>query len=473
MTSNRTPRGTRHVLLTALGALLLAAAPQAHAIFSFQVDSVADTPDARPGDGRCADALFRCTLRAAVDEANDQALSGADSIVGLPAGRYVVGAPLGVVGHLQVAGSDRIRTEIVGPAAGPLFAIDEGGQLWLRDLTLEEARIDNEGGLLAVRVTSTRGRGIFNDGGFDAADCRFERGTGSALVNRGRANLMDVEFVENGGPGTLGGAIVNSADATLFVSFGLFVANHADTGGAVYNVGTIEIYEGVFLSNQATGNGGAIYSRGAFPALVRKSSVSWSFAGGDGGGLDVGGHFEIRNSTLLANGARGDGGGARIEGDDVRMENVTVVDNLAGYGGEGFAFGGGLLVESAEQGPRLANSIVALNRIADRGLAPDCLGPVRSAGHNLLGIDEGCDWLAEAGDDLGSIASPLDPELEPLAVAGNQTHVRMPRPGGPAHDRGNPQGCTDAQGNLLLDDQIGQKRHMGEACDRGAVEARE
>ncbi len=37
---------------------------------SFRVDSGSDTVDKRIGDGRCADARGRCTLRAAVQEAN-------------------------------------------------------------------------------------------------------------------------------------------------------------------------------------------------------------------------------------------------------------------------------------------------------------------------------------------------------------------------------------------------------------------
>ena len=45
---------------------------------TFTVNSPADTVDANPGDGVCADAGGNCTLRAAIEEAN--ALVGTDTI---------------------------------------------------------------------------------------------------------------------------------------------------------------------------------------------------------------------------------------------------------------------------------------------------------------------------------------------------------------------------------------------------------
>ena len=45
---------------------------------SFTIDFSADTDDANPGNGSCADAGGNCTLRAAIQEAN--ALGGSDVI---------------------------------------------------------------------------------------------------------------------------------------------------------------------------------------------------------------------------------------------------------------------------------------------------------------------------------------------------------------------------------------------------------
>ena len=59
--------------------------PGAPAATPFQVDSTADAPDAKPGDGVCQSARGGCTLRAAVMEAN--ASRGANAIR-IPAGIY-------------------------------------------------------------------------------------------------------------------------------------------------------------------------------------------------------------------------------------------------------------------------------------------------------------------------------------------------------------------------------------------------
>src|SRR5215210_730587 len=52
---------------------------------TFVVNTTADTQDAAPGNGVCADGGGACSLRAAITEAN--ALAGADTIT-VPAGTY-------------------------------------------------------------------------------------------------------------------------------------------------------------------------------------------------------------------------------------------------------------------------------------------------------------------------------------------------------------------------------------------------
>src|SRR5215468_4731001 len=80
---------------------------------TFTVDSTADDGDANPGDGLCATATSGCTLRAAVEEADDPTVSP-DTIV-LPAGTYVTGG-------LQI----RDAITIIGAGADSSI-IDGGG----------------------------------------------------------------------------------------------------------------------------------------------------------------------------------------------------------------------------------------------------------------------------------------------------------------------------------------------------------
>ena len=91
-----TPSGARFTIALLVAAVILGAftaaavagsagerpAPAA-AFAAFVVNSRADTSDANPGDGVCADGAGACTLRAAIEEANARA--GADTITFAPA----------------------------------------------------------------------------------------------------------------------------------------------------------------------------------------------------------------------------------------------------------------------------------------------------------------------------------------------------------------------------------------------------
>src|SRR5260370_7790120 len=80
-TGPRGPRGARAaafgsviVLAVALGAGATAAAADhgPAAAVTFQVNSFNDSHDAHPGDGRCADSVGVCSLRAAIEEASPE-----------------------------------------------------------------------------------------------------------------------------------------------------------------------------------------------------------------------------------------------------------------------------------------------------------------------------------------------------------------------------------------------------------------
>src|SRR5438128_549402 len=64
---------------------LLVAVPARAALFI--VNSTTDAVDVQPGNGSCATSTGKCTLRAAIQEAN--ALPGADTII-VPAGTYAL-----------------------------------------------------------------------------------------------------------------------------------------------------------------------------------------------------------------------------------------------------------------------------------------------------------------------------------------------------------------------------------------------
>src|ERR1043166_3128263 len=83
------PEKTRRILQSLVFSIIAAFAVAAFAAdakaATFVVNTTADTQDAAPGNGTCADSTGMCSLRAAITEAN--ALAGAD-IITLPAGTY-------------------------------------------------------------------------------------------------------------------------------------------------------------------------------------------------------------------------------------------------------------------------------------------------------------------------------------------------------------------------------------------------
>jgi hypothetical protein len=86
-----------------------------------------------------------------------------------------------------------------------------------------------------------------------------------------------------------------------------------------------------------------------------------------------------------------------------------------------------------------------------------------SQGHNLVGNKTGCTVTATTGDLFGTGASPINPQLGPLANNGGTTQTHALLSGSPAINAGDSAGCPAT-------DQRGIARPQGVACDIGAHE---
>ncbi|MFQ5857925.1 MAG: CSLREA domain-containing protein [Anaerolineae bacterium] len=168
----RSGKTTALVVLTALLALLLAASsvgahpgaqggeerglafvPVPTDGATFTVNSTADAVDANAGDGTCATAAGKCTLRAAVQETN--ALAGADAII-LPAGTYTISIP--------TAFAFTISDNLAITGAGPASTIIDGGALF-RVFRVSSGTVETSG--VTIQNGDARpfgGGGILNEG---------------------------------------------------------------------------------------------------------------------------------------------------------------------------------------------------------------------------------------------------------------------------------------------------------------------
>jgi len=235
---------------------------------SFTVDIEADAPDARRGDGQCADARGHCTLRAALEEAG---WSEDPDTVLLPAGTYALRTGLHVSTDVTLIGAGRGRSVVLGGGTGSVLTVDG----------VQPPVVAVSGLTVLVRGTCAAGCGLYlGEGDVFLADVEIAGGTavgsaqadavGGAIANlRGSLALANVYLHDNSaeadGGRAAGGAIYNAGALTLRDSrLERNRAHGADdaVGGAIYSVGDLEASDGAWQANEAVLAGGALFSAG-------------------------------------------------------------------------------------------------------------------------------------------------------------------------------------------------------------------
>jgi uncharacterized repeat protein (TIGR01451 family) len=89
----------------------------------------------------------------------------------------------------------------------------------------------------------------------------------------------------------------------------------------------------------------------------------------------------------------------------------------------------------------------------------------------ICGNNDGCTFISQAHDLLGTDADPLDAALAPLTENGGQTQTHALQAGSPAIDAANPAPPGSGNGACEALDQRAVARPLGLACDIGAYEA--
>lgn len=472
--------------------LLLAMAGTAAAA-TFTVDSPLDVLDGAPGDGACVTAAGTCSLRAAIQEA--EALPGPDRI-DVPVGAFVlslgtIGEDAGRVGDLdihsevEVVGTATSATMIDGGRIDRVFHVHAGGRLTLRTLTITGGRIDPQ--------ADGMGAGIFVEIGTAVVDrCAIRAnagGWGGGIMVLGGSLYLDRSSVAFNTARNGGGISANGdlASGTIDISGSTVEWNTAQfRAGGLYPVGLTWSIRRTRIARNEAQNGGGLYVASTVDVSIEDTTIADNAASNEGGGLSIatfrpvrfdrclvvrnsaengggiylltdGAQTTLLNSTISGNTAGG--GGAVGSQNDVAIElrNCTVTDNEAGWTG-------GVAAAAVTVG----NSIVAGNR----GGTDLCTNAGTSLGWNIVGSTCAPFAWGRPSDIAG--APPL---LASLADNGGPTLSHVPTPGSPAIDGGDPAGCRDATGAVLLVDQRGLSRpEDGNAdgvasCDIGGVEA--
>jgi len=342
-----------------LGWLASLGSAQAQIVVTFTATDTVDVVDANPGDGQCADSSGRCSLRAAIMEANAQAAAdpSKEFVINLGANTYSFNFPsaqsdtdqanaddLDVRAKIRIVGQGQ-DTTIVERLSGfysycsRLFEVWPGAQLTLENMAIKQfcafpnlSRSSRSGGAVYVHANASLtvdevtfednwsndyyGGAIYNAGTVTITASTFRQNSaydGGAIYNLGALTITNGTFTDNSASDD-GGAIYN--DGTLTITDGMFFSNDADYGGAIYNDndGTASISGSTFKGNYADNDGGAIFSYGTL-------TVTGATFGGDGTNepntADSGGAIYISSGTatlsasaFIKNRARDGGGGA-------------------------------------------------------------------------------------------------------------------------------------------------------------------
>ena len=445
---------------------------------TFLVDSPADTVDAKPGDGKCATEVGTCTLRAAVQEANEQS----DTTITLNPGTYTLAIPyngalplaatgdLDLYGQVTISGGGADKTIVDGGGIDRVFAAQVASRVTISDLTVRNGQ----------GQPGADGGGIWNSGNLTLEDVTISGNRtrsdatlsadapGGGIFNAATLQLRNCTITGNSAA-DVGGGIHNKGIMTVMMSTIANNSTQTDRGGGVANFNKATVILSTINGNRATGAGGGVENAGDL--ALTHSTVSGN-SGELGGGIHNVGELDMTDATIAANTARQTGGGLQNEYSSdalkgtVQLNNVTIAGNLAGEKNPASPGGGGV----ANKKPatlKLANSIVAGNR---GGKAPDCLGKLLSAGYNLVQSVDGCNVV---GTMTGNIVGK-DPKLGPLANNGGPTQTMALLAGSPAIDAGNPGKPGSGKGACELTDQRGTARPVNGAgqpvCDLGAYE---
>ncbi|MGI5402137.1 hypothetical protein ACQEVG_22365 [Streptomyces sp. CA-135486] len=241
-----------------------------------------------------------------------------------------------ITGDVTILGKDStlIRSSQHGASLFRLLAVNEGGSLTLKGVTVAGGLVDGDGAGIAnagtlklLRSTvagnqaTGNGGGISNEGG----DVTLDE---SRVINNA---VFDADTDAGDG-----GGLSNNADGTLTIKSSTIAGNSSEEdGGGIENWGTLAIDGSRIVNNVARDDdGGAIHNLGT--ATIDNSKITENWAGIDGGAIDNGedATLDVLATTFSRNVAGRDGGAINNEG-TATLTDSWVKKNQAGRDGGG------------------------------------------------------------------------------------------------------------------------------------------
>jgi len=316
-----------------------------------------DAADAAPGDGLCDDGAGNCTLRAAIQEANN--CPGPDTI-NLLAKTYTL-TITGTGEDAAVTGDLDITDDLTITGAGAATTIIDGGGIDrvfhvvnAVPVTFDKVTIQNG------FPGATSGGGVLAKGDLTITNSTIDNNSGSSCCSGGGGGLY------------VSGALTIT-NSTISNNFGYY-------GGGVYVFGPLTITNSIISGNTSQEHGGGVYAQGK-PNTITGSTFRGNTIteyGGHGGGLFLyvhDGTTTITNSTFSNNQAGyslGVGGGVDSFWGTNAALNITgstFTNNVAPQ------WGGGIAVEQNTTTLNITDSTIDGNSNGD-GAGVYTIGPL-------------------------------------------------------------------------------------------------
>ncbi len=241
-----------------------------------------------------------------------------------------------------------------------------------------------------------------------------------------------------------GGGIAASGNTNLTVTGSRVAGNAAYSGGGIFFANsnsinnqfpTLTIADSTISNNRSTIEAGGVTQRSGQTQFQRTTIAQNTGAVGGFLATSLGG--QISNTTISGNTGGTYGGASLTSRNPLSIVNTTVTEN------QGATLGG---IYSTGASVQFLNSIVAQNRqVSSLGMVEsDFAGSIRSLGRNILGevsnVTITSDRVTGPGphstDIFGSVSSPANAMLGPLANNGGLTFTHALLPGSPAINGG-------------------------------------
>jgi hypothetical protein len=295
--------------------------------------------------------------------------------------------------------------------------VNQGGGIWLDAIQV--------GNVFQTPNLTVKGAIISNNAALT--------GPGGGIGNSGASTVTIISstLVRNTSGNTGGGFGDQRTFGSLIVANSLVLNNTAvGDGGGIQEPGPItSVTTTEIIGNASGARGGGIFASGT-TLLVQNSTIANNTAGGDTGTSEGGGGIELLttgtglaassitnttitgNRALNSNGVFGGGIDALTFPGDLTLLNDTINANFA-------AVGGGIVWEGITGSVGVENTILAGN-ISPIGVdALNALRPFTDLGGNLIGVAGDFNaFIATGTTQVGSLAAPLNPLLDPLGNYG-------------------------------------------------------